>query len=259
MTTTDAYPDSEIPLPRLRTICHLWTCAAVLAGLGVAALALDVPVAAWVKAGNCPDVIVKLCSLSEVFGHGLGVAAIVAIIAVVDPWHRYAIPRILAASLGSGLLADFFKLLLARSRPYHFDLTGRGLDTFLNWFPLLRNGSWEQSFPSAHMATAAGLAIVLACFYPRGRWLFPALAGLVGLQRVFEESHFLSDALWGAAVGCIFAPLCVYGSRLSRGFDRLEAWLLARSGAMAGVRVRNLRASKPAGGLHDPADVPQAA
>jgi membrane-associated phospholipid phosphatase len=259
MTTFDAYPDAEIPLPRLRTICHLWTCAAVLAGLGVAALALDVPLAAWVKNGDCPDAIAKLCSLGEVFGHGLGVAAIVAIIAVVDPWHRYAIPRILAASLGSGLLADLFKLLLARTRPYHFDLHGRGLDTFSNWFPLLGNASWDQSFPSAHMATAAGLAIVLACFYPRGRWLFPALAVLVGLQRVLEESHFLSDTFWGAAVGCIFAPLCVYGSRLSRGFDRLEAWLLARSGAMAGVRARNLRAPKPPNGVHDPADVPRAA
>lgn len=259
MTITNAYPEADIPLPRLRTICHLWSCAAVLAGMGVAALALDVPVAAWVKAEHCPAAIRKLSGLSEVFGHGLGVASIVVVIAVLDPWHRYAIPRILAAALGSGLLANILKLLLARTRPHHFDLQGRGLDTFSNWFPLLGNSSWEQSFPSSHMATAAGLAIVLACYYPRGRWLFPALAGWVGFQRVLEQSHFLSDVFWGAAVGCVFAPLCVYGSRLSHGFDRLEAWLLARSGTMAATHARQARSTQSPHAENAPADVPRAA
>ncbi len=230
---------AEIPLPRLRTISQLWVCAAVLAGCGVAALALDVPLADWVRQGNCPSAVGKLASLSEAFGHGLGVAMIVAILAVLDPWHRYAIPRILAAALGSGLLANVLKLCVARVRPHHFDLQGSGLESFADWFPLLRNSSWEQSFPSSHTATAAGLAIVLACYYPRGRWLFPALAVMVGAQRVLEQAHFASDAFWGAAVGCIFAPLCVYGSRLSAQFDRLEERLLAR-------RAANVKQNNPA-------------
>src|SRR6478752_2084390 len=211
----NAYPESDVPLPRLRTICQLWSCAAVLGGLGVAAIALDVPLARWVAAGHPPAFILKLCSLSEIFSHGLGVLLILIAIAVLDPWHRYAIPRIAAASLGSGLVANALKLFVARMRPHHFDLNGHGLESFGEWFPLLTNSSWEQSFPSSHTATAAGLAIVLACFYPRGRWLFPAMAGLAGAQRVLEHSHFLSDVFWGAAIGCIFAPLCVYGGRLS--------------------------------------------
>jgi membrane-associated phospholipid phosphatase len=236
--TPDPYAEQGIPLPRLRTISHLWTLAAVLAALGVAALALDVPLAAWIRAGNCPGFLRKICSLSEVFGHGLGVVLIVVVIAVLDPWHRYAIPRILAASLGAGLCADVVKLLVARVRPSHcdFSLADRGIATFDGWFPLAGNYSWQQSFPSSHMATAAGLAIVLASFYPRGRWLFPALAGLAGCQRVFAESHFASDVFWGAAVGCIFAPLCVYGSRLSGALDRLEGFLLARGEAIARIR-----------------------
>jgi membrane-associated phospholipid phosphatase len=72
------------------------------------------------------------------------------------------------------------------------------------------------------------LAIVLAAFYPRGRWLFPACAALAGLQRVLSEAHFASDVLWGAALGCIFAPLCVYGSGLSGIFDKLEEQTLVR-------------------------------
>ena len=72
--------------------------------------------------------------LSELFSHGLGVLLIAVAIWVLDPWHRYALPRIMAAALGSGLLANGFKLLLARTRPHHFDLTGHSLETFLRGF-----------------------------------------------------------------------------------------------------------------------------
>jgi membrane-associated phospholipid phosphatase len=94
------------------------------------------------------------------------------------------------------------------------------------------------------MATAAGLAIVLAQLYPRGRWLFPVIAGLAGAQRVLENAHFVSDVFWGAAVGCIFAPLCVYGSRLSLAFDGLEERLVARRVARLSLDARRPRASR---------------
>jgi len=222
----------------------LWTLAAVLGGVGVAALAVDVPLASWTRGGNFPGFVEKLAGLSEMFGHGLGVVLIVIVIGMLDPWHRYGIPRIMAAALGAGLTADAIKLLVGRTRPSHcaFAIADRGIETFGNWFPLAGNPRWEQSFPSSHMATAAGLAIVLAAFYPRGRWLFPAFAALAGLQRVLHQSHFASDIFWGAAVGCIFAPLCVYGSRLARSFDRLEAFLLARTERIARAR----RARTPA-------------
>jgi membrane-associated phospholipid phosphatase len=228
--TSDSYAEAGIPLPRLRTISQLWTLAAVLSALGVAALALDVPLATWIRAGHAPSLLQKVSGLAEVFGHGLGIVLIVIVIAVLDPWHRYAVPRILAASLGAGLAANVVKLLVARIRPSHcdFNLLDHGMATFDTWFPLAMNSSWQQGFPSSHTATAAGLAIVLACYYPRGRWLFPAIAAFAGCQRVLHESHFTSDVLWGAAVGCIWAPLCVYGSGLSAMFDRLERSLLAR-------------------------------
>ncbi len=52
----------EVPLPRLRTITQLWQLAAVFGGLGVAALAVDLPLARWVAEGNCPDFVEKLCA-----------------------------------------------------------------------------------------------------------------------------------------------------------------------------------------------------
>jgi membrane-associated phospholipid phosphatase len=248
-----------IPLPRLRSITRLWACAAVLAGLGVAALAVDGPLAVWVESGRAPSFLNKLCGLSEVFGHAAGVLAILAAVGVLDPAHRFAIPRIAAASLGSGLVANVLKLLVARTRPHHFDLTGDALDSFGGWLPLLGNASWQQGFPSSHMATAAGLAIALTCLYPRGRWLFPALAALAGMQRVLSQAHFASDVLWGAAVGCIFAPLCMYGSALARTFDSLERQWMARSIATARP-PRHHYGAAPASRSHAAGDdVPSAA
>jgi membrane-associated phospholipid phosphatase len=60
-----------------------------------------------------------------------------------------------------------------------------------------------QSLPSAHAATAVGLALALAALYPRGRWLFASFAVLAGLQRIEAQAHFASDVLAGAAVGCM--------------------------------------------------------
>jgi membrane-associated phospholipid phosphatase len=187
---------------------------------GCAALAIDVPLATllaeWQVWGLEP-----LCRLAEVFGHGVGVAMIALSIAVLDPASRGALPRVLIAAYGSGLLANTLKLLVARSRPQHFTFDGPVGETFVGWLPLLGD-STLQSFPSAHVATATGFAVGLAWLYPRGRILFPALAGLVAMQRVFGEAHFLSDVLWGAAVGSLFASLCLGRGWLARLCDRLE-------------------------------------
>jgi membrane-associated phospholipid phosphatase len=86
----------------------------------------------------------------------------------------------------------------------------------------LSGGSKNQSFPSAHTATAFALATALALHFPRGRRLFPAIAFLVALQRVETGAHYLSDALCGAALGLTVGTLCVRGTALARWFDRFE-------------------------------------
>ena len=119
-----------MPLPRLRAITRLWAVAAVLAAVGVAALAIDVPLARWVDQADLPSSVRKLFGLSETFGHAVGVGLILLTIGVLDPRHRPSIARIAAASLGSGLVANVFKLLVARVRPHHFDLQSDALDSF---------------------------------------------------------------------------------------------------------------------------------
>jgi undecaprenyl-diphosphatase len=79
-----------------------------------------------------------------------------------------------------------------------------------------------QSFPSGHAATAAGLAVALAVLYPRGRWLFAVLAVLAALQRVEVQSHFPSDVLAGAALGCLTGALVSADWNLGRRLLHLE-------------------------------------
>jgi membrane-associated phospholipid phosphatase len=58
-----------------------------------------------------------------------------------------------------------------------------------------------DSFPSGHTATAFALARVLARRHPEKARLFYALAGLVGLSRVYLNRHYPGDVAAGALLG----------------------------------------------------------
>lgn len=178
--------------------------------LAVAAVAIDTPVAQWSLGRNYPRVVRELMSLAEAFGHGVGVTVVLLTIYTLDPARRSALPRTIAAVLAAGCGANLVKLLISRSRPGSTDLAHlAGWQTFSGWLPLGANGSGWQSFPSAHTATAVGLALALSWLYPRGRLLFAGFAMAVAAQRVLGGAHFPSDVLAGAAVGwwCAYAVL----------------------------------------------------
>jgi undecaprenyl-diphosphatase len=183
----------------------------VLLVLAAAALLIDMPLARWLKEHPIGGELKRFIRLAEVFGWGGTVAVLIAVAARIDKRGWRVAVRLAAGSLGAGIAADILKLLFARLRPYAADLAGSSVETFLGWLPWLHPAALDhavhrhaqQSFPSAHAATATGLAIGLATLYPRGRWLFLAFAGLAGLQRIEAAAHFSSDVLAGAALGCL--------------------------------------------------------
>lgn len=201
-----------------------WTAFLSLALLiaAAAALAVDCPLAQWRRTCRFPGELQNLLQTCEPFGDGLGVLVIVLAIHQLDPVRRWALPRILVCSLGAGLAANAVKLLVVRARPRNFDFQGGVWATFQGWLPVLNTDGRFQSFPSGHVATAAGLAAALIWLYPSGRWLFPAIAVLVAGHRIEAQAHYLSDVLCGAAVGVIVATGCLRTGRLARWFDRLE-------------------------------------
>lgn len=177
--------------------------AVVLALAGVVAVPFDGAVAHFFLGGGCPGELDKLFDLAEVFGHGTGAALVILTVWVLDPRGWRVAAWLAGATYGAGMGANVLKMLVARSRPNAVVGEIIGWDTFQAWIPLWTAGRGGQSFPSGHMATATGLAVGLAALVPRGRWLFAGFAVLAGCQRIESGAHFLSDVLWGAAVGLL--------------------------------------------------------
>jgi membrane-associated phospholipid phosphatase len=136
--------------------------------------------------------------------------------------------RIAACAFGAGLAVHLGKFSVIRWRPHRLSVDSVW-DSFCGWFPLLngypdgvRGASDIQSFPSGHTATAVGLAIALAYYYPQGRWLFACFATLAATQRIASGAHYLSDTLAGAALACLVSALCFDPRVLGKSFDRFE-------------------------------------
>ncbi len=203
---------------------------AVFGIIGLAMLQVDTAVSTWFQIDRCPRWLLKALSLSECFAHGLGVAVILVAIYLLDPVNRRCIPRLLMMSIGSGMFANAFKLVIARARPIQVQLDANILYSFTHWWPGTQAGSEYQSFPSAHMATAVGLALGLGWLYPRGRILFVALAIMAGAQRVAALDHFISDVVWGTAAALFVVAGCVKQGLLTGWFDFFEKQSALESG-----------------------------
>jgi membrane-associated phospholipid phosphatase len=182
---------------------QMWRGVAVLLGLAICVLPLDLIVARLHIGHSSPRFLEELLTKIEPFGHAIGVALITASVAILDPARRRWAPGVcICGALAGGLSADVLKLLIARTRPRDLEVTvGTVMETFQGWLPFGTGGSALQSFPSAHTATAVGLAAGLATIYPHGRWWFVLLATLVGWHRIDSSAHFPSDVFAGAAVG----------------------------------------------------------
>jgi len=78
-----------------------------------------------------------------------------------------------------------------------------------------------RSFPSGHAASAFALATVLSAWYPRQRWVFYTLAGLVVWSRIHLNRHFTADCFMGGCLGyyvaqCFLLYVWQQGSPLNR-------------------------------------------
>lgn len=166
-----------------------------------AALTIDMSVARFWKTHKTPAYLVDLLESAETFGNGAGVLLLLVSALVLGAIPVRAVLRLTLASLGAGLVADLFKLMIARTRPRDLTVQQGVLETFGDWFSPTMAPTAMHSFPSAHVATAMGLAFALSCYYPRGRYVFWGLVVLVLLQRLQTGAHFVSDTLAGAAIG----------------------------------------------------------
>jgi membrane-associated phospholipid phosphatase len=106
----------------------------------------------------------------------------------------------------SGLISGGLKMIAGRQRPY------ADVNTPYN-FQLWRGFSDDKyrSFPSGHTTAAFAFASTLTretqFWWPHATWyigtVFYGGAGLIGLSRMYNNQHWASDVMSGAAIGTI--------------------------------------------------------
>jgi membrane-associated phospholipid phosphatase len=124
-----------------------------------------------------------------------------------------------ALLLGLWLTHELLKPLFGRSLPSHYLRTGR---YGFHWF---HGGMAFGSFPSGHSTQAAAMLSVFWMFYPRWRWLYALLMGLLALALMLGQWHYLGDIFAGTLVGC------------AAGAATMAIWRLARA-RRAGLQTR---------------------
>lgn len=109
----------------------------------------------------------------------------------------------------SAALSGLTKLVSGRQRPTYYDLKSMEAEPAFRG-PFFRGGRDKNgkrissSFPSGHTTAAFSAATVYAMEYRNKPWV-PVIsysaAALVGLSRITENKHWLTDVLAGAALG----------------------------------------------------------
>src|SRR6185503_3305522 len=143
-----------------------------------------------------------------------------------------------AVVVGQGV-ASTLKLILGRARPY------TSSDTNAHSFGFLRGrrGTDFQSFPSGHSTTAFAAAAAVQAetteWWPESKWIIGPIvysgAALVGLSRIYDDKHWASDVVMGAAIGT-FAGLKVVRFNHTHEGNRIDRLLLG--GKESGARLR---------------------
>jgi undecaprenyl-diphosphatase len=129
-------------------------------------------------------------------------------------WHRdsWRPAGLLALSaLVGGLLYTVVKWTAGRQRPLVY-IDPLHFNPFVNGW----QGIFDEpnlSFPSGHTCLAFATATTLAICIPRSRWrwAFYALAAVVGIERVAENAHYVTDVIAGAALGTLSGYLTYWG------------------------------------------------
>jgi membrane-associated phospholipid phosphatase len=223
---------SDRPFTTVQSVHGMLAAACSLMVLGAIAFAIDLPVSQWMHTHQGLKALHQPLQVVEGIGDSTGVILILVTLYLTSRSRRRELLRMVCTVFAAGLLADVVKFCIARTRPRSFPGTGlldlhSVTETFHGWFPFWSSGSVfinskYQSFPSAHTATGAALAVALTRLYPQAGWWFGVLAAAVALQRVETGAHYLSDTCFGGAVGILAAMTFQQGTRWSKWFDRFE-------------------------------------
>ena len=143
-----------------------------------------------------------------------------------------------AVAVGAAF-ADVLKLSFGRARPFvHPPTDSTGYNA--NDWQLgrgLKGGDRYRSFPSGHtvaaFAAAAAVANETARWWPNLTWVIgPVMyggAGMVGLSRMYNNRHWATDVMMGAAIGTFAGNKIVRYHHKTHPGNKFDKWLLGGS------------------------------
>ncbi len=132
-------------------------------------------------------------------------------------WRRTALGCLCVAVLSSGLIVELgLKKTMGRPRPVQTEQFGGDMP-FHAIYERGSTPSKHKSFPSGHAAAGFSLmALGLACGRTwRRRWFLAGLVtgGVVGLGRIMQGGHYLSDIVFSFYAVWLSCELVAYGFR----------------------------------------------
>ncbi len=129
----------------------------------------------------------------------------------------------------SGTIATVLKFLTGRTRPSYYPAGVEAEPRFLGPFQKSlhdANGSYENSsFPSGHATVAFAVASVFATQYkdkPVVALIAYSAASLIGISRITENKHWVTDVVTGAVLGCLTGNMVVKNYHRYRKLDSLQ-------------------------------------
>lgn len=109
--------------------------------------------------------------------------------------RKWLMPLWLSLAL-SVIIGFFLKIMIERSRPFQQGLIAT--------FDILKDPnfiSWNFSLPSVQTMLVFAAIPIISKNFPRFKYLWVLLAGLIALSRFYLGLHFLSDVLIGGVIG----------------------------------------------------------
>ena len=126
--------------------------------------------------------------------------ALIAIaISLWHPWRWRGGGTLLVTGIVAGAMYTIAKWVAGRVRPIKV-IAPFEFSPFPEGFAGLFTAD-NMSFPSGHATLAFASAATLAHLLPRYKRLFYTVAAVVGIERVLEQAHYLSDVVAAAAFG----------------------------------------------------------
>ena len=139
---------------------------------------------------------------------------------------------ILLCGVTAGLFYTVFRWGVGRYRPV-FRLEPFDFHPFVNGIHGL---FYEQnlSFPSGHACLSFATASALGILIPRWKFAFFPFAAVVAVERLLENAHYLSDVLFGSALGVLAAHAALwFGQKVFGPGDEARPALLSRPARLA--------------------------